>query len=53
MLYASLGAVGDYGALVEWWMLGNGRDRVFEVFGAAPVVTALIDAYLELRPGTS
>lgn len=51
--YASLGAVGAYKTRVVWYLLGQGRDRVFEVFGAAPVVTALIDAYLTIRPGTS
>lgn len=53
MHYASLGRVGAYGTRVFWNILGQARDRVFEVSGAAPVVTALIDAYLDVRSGTS
>ena len=49
----SLGAVGEYGTRTIWYMLGQGRDRVFEIYGAAKVITALIDAYLTIRPGTS
>jgi hypothetical protein len=51
--YASLGAIGQYGTRVIWRRLGQARDRVFEMFGAAPVVTALVDAYLTVRPGSS
>jgi hypothetical protein len=51
--YASLGAIGQYDARVIWRRLGFGRNRVFELFGAAPVMTALNDAYLTLRTGAS
>lgn len=50
---AALGAVGQYQTRVIWRMLGQARDRVFEMFGAAKVVTALVDCYLGVRPGTS
>ena len=26
------GRIGQYGVLVDWWQLGQGRDRIFEVF---------------------
>lgn len=51
--YASLGPVGAYSTRLIWRLLGQGRDRVFKLFGAAKVVTALTDAYLRVTPGTS
>ncbi len=49
----ALGPVGAYGTRVIRRNMGAARDRVYEVFGAAKVVTALVDAYLTIRPGTS
>lgn len=43
-IFESAGQVGQYGELVEWWRLGEGRNRAFRISysGATPI--ALMDA---------
>lgn len=44
---ATLGAVGEYSVRCIWRRLGRFVDRVWEVSGADPATTALIDALVE------
>lgn len=47
----SMGPLGDYKRRVIWWQLGEARDRVFEISGSDPTVVALINLYLDAKPG--
>lgn len=49
----SAGAIGEYLARPIWYMLGQGRDRVFEVSVSDPIPWRVLDAYLQMRPGRS
>jgi hypothetical protein len=51
-LSRSAGARGQYGTRVYWNRLGSARDRVFEFTMSDPVPWRLIDAYLDVQPGT-
>lgn len=42
-----VGATGQYATTITWWQLGQGRDRVFEVFWDFPYETALTGAWIE------
>lgn len=53
IIEAGAGAAGDYSALVQWYLLGQGRDRIFEVSVSDPIPWRLVDAFLDLRVGTS
>ena len=50
-IYASQGALGDYLARARWQILGQSRDRVFEVSGSAPV--KLLSAMVDVEVGTN
>lgn len=50
---ASAGAIGEFRTRVIWRKLGMARDRVFEVTCSDPIPWRLVDAYLDLRVGTS
>lgn len=43
-----MGATGRYLRQIQWWKLGMGRDRVFEISWSAPVNTALNGAFLDV-----
>lgn len=45
-----VGASGQYETTITWWQLGQGRDRVFEVFWDFPYETALQGAWIEAAP---
>lgn len=47
----SLGKLGAYETLVEWWALGASRNRVFEVQTSALVPVRVVDAFLDIVPG--
>lgn len=47
------GRLGDYKKRVIWRRLGSSRDRVFEFVMSDPVKWVLLDAYLEMAPGTT
>ncbi|MGH9452350.1 MAG: hypothetical protein ACRD2O_00090 [Terriglobia bacterium] len=46
------GQAGQYARRVRWLRLGNSRDRIFEVSCADPVGFRIVDAYLQMTPGT-
>lgn len=48
---ASLGVIGQRKNRTMWARLGNSRDRVYKVFGSAPVKTVLISGYIEAKAG--
>lgn len=48
----SFGTLGAYQTAVEWFQLGAGRDRVFEVSTSAQVPVRVVDAYLDASRGT-
>lgn len=50
---AGLGLIGQYDARAYWNRLGRGRARVFEVEISESIPVALVNAYVELEPGTS
>jgi hypothetical protein len=44
-----LGRQGQYKALAREYLLGSSRDRVYEVSGSDPVVTCLVEAFLDVE----
>jgi len=48
---ASLGVIGQRKNRTMWARLGNSRDRVYRVFGSAPVKTVLVSGFVELEVG--
>jgi hypothetical protein len=48
----SMGQRGQYGRQIQWWRNGQGRMRVFEVYGSDPVPVALVDAFAKVETGT-
>jgi len=50
---ASLGVIGQRKNRVMWARLGSARDRVYKVFGSAPVKTVLLGGYIDLKVGTT
>lgn len=52
-LNASAGRIGEYATRVIWRRLGSARDRVFEVSVSDPIPWRLVDAYLDVKQGTS
>lgn len=46
------GKAGEYRTRAIWRRLGRSRDRIFEVSVSDPVPTRLIDAFLEVSPGS-
>ena len=48
---ASLGVIGQRKNRVMWSRLGNSRDRVYKVFGSAPVKTVLISGFIDVEAG--
>jgi len=51
-LWITVGALGVYDAVAEWWSLGRGRDRVWEVSSTSEALTVWLAAYLDIIPGT-
>lgn len=51
--WVSAGLIGAYKARAQWWRLGQGRDRVFEVAVSDPIPWRLVDAYLDVRMGSA
>ena len=49
----SVGQLGEYRQRVIWWQLGQARDWVFRVTCSDPVAWRLVQAYMDLEPGTS
>lgn len=49
----SVGAIGQYSTLVDFWQLGQASDRIFEFRCSAPIPYRLIDAYLDYSVGPS
>lgn len=50
---ASAGMTGAYSTLVDFYQLGQGRDRIFEFAVSAPVPWRLIDAFVDYSVGPS
>jgi hypothetical protein len=50
--YGHTGAAGEYKYRCKWDRLGIARDRCYRVYGSDPIPVALIDAYLDVTPGT-
>jgi hypothetical protein len=50
---AATGQIGAFDTLVEWRMLEQARDRIFELTWSAPVFRPLIDAFLDYSIGPS
>jgi hypothetical protein len=53
ILEAGVGATGAYSTLVYWQMLGQARDRVFELTATDPIPWRLVDAFYSATVGTS
>lgn len=49
-LWRSMGKIGEYSKRLQWWRLGQGRNRVFEVSGSAKVRTVLLDGFVDIDP---
>jgi hypothetical protein len=49
--WCGAGREGRYKTLVEWYRLGSGRDRVFEVSVTDPIPWRLVDAFIKIRKG--
>lgn len=49
----SLGSEGQYGYRAQDFMLGQSRDRIFQLAMTSAVPVAWLNAYLDFRPGTS
>lgn len=47
--WRSAGLMGEYGRRAEWWRLGSGRRRVFEIAFSDPTPLRITDAYLEVE----
>ena len=50
---ASLGVIGQRKNRTMWARLGNSRDRVYKVFGSAPVKTVLISGFIDVKLGST
>lgn len=50
---ASAGKIGEYGRLVDWWQLGQARDRVFEAAVSDPLPYRLVQAFIQTSAGPS
>lgn len=50
---ASVGVAGAYSTLVDFWQLGQGRDRIFEFIASDPIPYRLIDCFLDYSVGPS
>lgn len=50
---STLGVVGQRKNRVQWSRLGSARDRVYKVFGSAPVKTVLMGGYIDLEAGAT
>ncbi len=48
---ASLGVIGQRKNRVMWSRLGQSRDRVYKVFGSAPVKTVFISGFIDVEVG--
>jgi hypothetical protein len=48
---ASLGVIGQRKNRTMWARLGQSRDRVYKIFGSAPVKTVLISGFIEVEVG--
>jgi hypothetical protein len=48
----SCGKAGEYKKRVRWLRLGRARDRIFEISCSDAVGYRIVDAYLEMAPGT-
>lgn len=48
-----VGGIGEYGHRVIWRRLGSGRDRVYEVSTSMDGPVAIVDAFLNIQPGTN
>lgn len=42
---------GGYGYVCDWWRLGRGRDRVWEISSTSPAMIVLLAAYIDAEPG--
>lgn len=49
----SLGTAGDFGKRVFWPVNGSGRDRVWEWSGEGDAPAKIVDAFVEVKGGTS
>ena len=47
--YRSIGSAGDYDAQMYWLRCGEGRDRVWEISGDAPVLTSIVGGEFEAK----
>jgi hypothetical protein len=48
---SSMGVIGQRRNRCQWARLGNARDRVYRVFGSAPVKTVLMGGYIDAEAG--
>ena len=51
--FRSAGKLGEYDIRIEWLRCGAGRKRTFEFVFSDPVQWRILDAYLDLQPGTN
>ncbi len=48
-LQASMGAQGAYSTLIWFYQLGMARNRVYELSGTDPVITAFTNVFLDAQ----
>lgn len=51
-LWQTVDHKGDYSAIAQWFQLGRGRDRVWEVSSTSDAMTVWLAAYLDVIPGS-
>ncbi len=51
-LWQTVDSLGNYTAICQWFQLGRGRDRVWEVSSSSDVMTVWLAAYVDFDPGT-
>jgi hypothetical protein len=49
----SAGPIGAYATLVDWWQLGQGRDRIFQVVVSDPISWRWVDCFIDESVGPS
>jgi hypothetical protein len=51
-LWQTVDSLGNYSAIAQWFSLGRGRDRVWEVSSTSEAMTVWLAAYIDVIPGT-
>lgn len=52
-VFRSAGALGEYSKRIEWLRCGAGRKRTFEFYFSDPIPWRIMDAFVEVEPGSN